>query len=50
MVPRGVQGIHRTVKAVEWATGVAVVAVSLADAVSILATKAPNERNSQSEL
>lgn len=41
MVPRGMLGIQRTVKAVEWATGVAVVAVSVADAVSTLVTKAP---------
>lgn len=50
MVPRGVSGINRTVRAVEWATGVAVVAVSLADVTSTLVTRAPTTRNSQNEL
>ena len=40
MVPRGVYGLHKTVKALEMAAGVAVVTVSLVDAVSSLATRA----------
>ncbi|CAM9120423.1 unnamed protein product [Ectocarpus sp. 4 AP-2014] len=45
LVPRGVRGVQRGVKAIEWATGVAVVAVAAADVVSTLVTRAPVERN-----
>lgn len=45
MVPRGVRGVQRGVQALEWATGVAVVAVAAADVVSTLVTRAPVERN-----
>ncbi|CAM9462249.1 unnamed protein product, partial [Hapterophycus canaliculatus] len=44
-VPRGVKGVQRGVKALEWATGVAVVAVAAADVVSTLVTRAPVARN-----
>ena len=40
MAPRGICGLHQAVKTLEMASGVAVVAVSLADAVSTLATRA----------
>lgn len=40
MAPRGFYGLHKAVKTLELATGVAVVAVSLVDAVSTLATRA----------
>lgn len=44
-VPRGVRGVQRGVQALEWATGVAVVAVAAADVVSTLVTRAPVTRN-----
>lgn len=45
LVPRGVRGVKRGVEALEWATGVAVVAVAAADVVSTLVTRAPVARN-----
>lgn len=45
LVPRGVRGVQRGVQALEWATGVAVVAVAAADVVSTLVTRAPVARN-----
>lgn len=45
MVPRGVRGVQKGVQALEWATGVAVVAVAAADVVSTLVTRAPVPRN-----
>lgn len=45
LVPRGVRGVQKGVQALEWATGVAVVAVAAADVVSTLVTRAPVARN-----
>lgn len=45
LVPRGVRGVQRGVQALEWATGVAVVAVAAADVVSTMVTRAPVARN-----
>eukprot|EP00903_Cladosiphon_okamuranus_P015476 g14288.t1 len=45
LVPRGVRGVQRGVQALEWATGVAIVAVAAADVVSTLVTRAPVARN-----
>lgn len=44
LVPRGVRGVQKGVQALEWATGVAVVAVAAADVVSTLVTRAPVAR------
>lgn len=45
LVPRGVRGVQRGVQALEWAAGVAVVAVAAADVVSTVVTRAPVARN-----
>lgn len=49
MVPRGARGIHKTLKAVEWAVGMSVVAVSVADGVSSLVTRSRGGRPGQTE-
>lgn len=45
MIPRAFTNVDQAIKAMQWATGVAIFTISVADALTEKATRAPVSRN-----